>query len=448
MKPEPAIERPLSPLEATVWLLDRLARLSFVMVADVAGPLTDNALRLALDAVQQRHPLLRLRVSLEADNLLMYRSAGVPPLPLRVVEAPGGAWQAEAEAEQQAGFPTETGPLFRCTLLRHAPERATLLTTFHHMIGDGLSGVFLVRDVLQAAGAVLAEQSPRLEPLDPVAPLQVAIPASERGLTGMWNYLKWLTRDHFPFLLRGFPRRMRLDAEIPVQQRRTRLVSRQLDAEATTALVQRARQERTTVHGALGAAQLLAVAHEFDEPRAVPLALGSAINLREQMRPAPREDVGFFVSLATSTHRIAPESDFWELARDVRRELTRRVERREPWTAIAAGTRGLAAFRRWIPLTEATAIRMAQIADLFGHGATGLTNLGVLPIPQRYGPLTLEALHFSGAMSALCNLGSSAATFADRLHWNFIYQSPSLATDRAERLAARAVDRLQQAVKR
>src|SRR5262245_1774345 len=118
MTPLPAIERSLDALETTLWLLDRLARLSGIVVAEVAGPLTESALRAALDAVQQRHPLLRVRIVLEEGNRLIYRG-GVPPIPLRVVESPPETWLVEGEREQQSPFPTESGPLFRCTWLRH-----------------------------------------------------------------------------------------------------------------------------------------------------------------------------------------------------------------------------------------------------------------------------------------------------------------------------------------
>jgi hypothetical protein len=69
-----------------------------------------------------------------------------------------------------------------------------------------------------------------------------------------------------------------------------------------------------------------------------------------------------------------------------------------------------------------------------------------LTIPEQYGPLTLEALHFSAAMSGLCNLGSSSATFGGRLHWNFMYQHPVFAAERVERLADRAMSKLARTV--
>jgi hypothetical protein len=113
---------------------------------------------------------------------------------------------------------------------------------------------------------------------------------------------------------------------------------------------------------------------------------------------------------------------------------------------LAASGWGMGKFRGWIPLTEAGAMKLAGPAEFWGHGATGITNLGLLDIPEQYGPLKLESLHFAGALSALCNLGSSAVTFVGRLRWNFIYQEPSVSRPRVEGLADRALGRLRDAI--
>jgi hypothetical protein len=255
-----------------------------------------------------------------------------------------------------------------------------------------------------------------------------------------------VARDHLPCLVRGFPRRFPVDATVPARDRRTCIVPRELDVGGTTALIQRCRQEQTTVHGALCAAQVLAAAEEVESARSVPLVLGSAVSLRAQLQPPVGEAVGFFVSLVSSTHRVGRQTAFWGLARECRQQVTQRVERGEPWVMLAASGWGMGRFRRWIPFSEAGALKLAEPAEFWGHGATGITNLGLLDIPEQYGPLRLEALHFAGALSALCNLGSSAVTFAGQLRWNYIYQEPSIRRQRVEGLADRALQRLRDAI--
>jgi hypothetical protein len=373
-----SLERPLSPLEETFWLFDRLSRFSFVMVAEVAGPLTEAALRTGLDALQGRHPLLRARIEMEDGAALIFRTADVPPIPLRIVDGPRAAWVAEAERDQQNAFPTETGPLARCTLIRHGEDASTVLFAFHHCAGDGLSGVWVVRDLLQALG-----DSQRLTPLPLPDPRRNRPARSIGWFGGVLHHHRLIFGRHLRFLFRGYPRALPLDTAVPPAQRCTRIIARELPAARVTALVERAHQEQTTVHGALCAAQLLAVASEFPAHRPLPLAIGSAVNVRAMLAPAVGDDLGIFVAPLLTDHRIQEQTDFWDLARDVRRQVAAGIGRAEPLLNYVVSGWGRSLLRGLVPLTETGARTLARFAELGGHGATGISNLGVLDIPTR-----------------------------------------------------------------
>jgi hypothetical protein len=61
-----------------------------------------------------------------------------------------------------------------------------------------------------------------------------------------------------------------------------------------------------------------------------------------------------------------------------------------------------------------------------------VTNLRRITIPQVYGPLTLEKLHFSVSNKAVPDLFNAAAvTFADKLTLNFSYVDPVVSPERA-----------------
>jgi hypothetical protein len=63
------------------------------------------------------------------------------------------------------------GPLMRVLLLR-SPDVSHLLITFYHGIGDGLSGAYLIRDILQFIGEPDSprELLPDLSPVDEIIP--------------------------------------------------------------------------------------------------------------------------------------------------------------------------------------------------------------------------------------------------------------------------------------
>src|SRR5437868_529990 len=100
MEPEYAVERPLGRFEQLLWTVDTVVRINFVMVAELSGPLSVEALRAGLDAAQERHPLLRVCIARDAQGQLGFKRMH-EKLPLRVAEAPAEAWNGEAERELQ-----------------------------------------------------------------------------------------------------------------------------------------------------------------------------------------------------------------------------------------------------------------------------------------------------------------------------------------------------------
>jgi len=88
MHKQAVITRALGPMEKSLWLIDRVCRINFVMHVGIRGALPRKRRRAALDSIQQRHPLLRVRIVKQGWFGLGYESGRVPPTPLRVVDAP------------------------------------------------------------------------------------------------------------------------------------------------------------------------------------------------------------------------------------------------------------------------------------------------------------------------------------------------------------------------
>ena len=281
---------------------------------------------------------------------------------------------AEAVEEQGRQLPTEKGPLVRCALIRHGTAEATLLTTFHHAIGDATSGTQLVYELIQTANAhcerppadetanAPTEEPPAPSPAPSTEPLSRRLPRRYRGLSAVWLLLKQTVVQLWQCLRQGVPRREPTDNPVSADQRRDRFVSVPLTTDDTHALVNCAKQNATTVHGALCAAQLLALQAEFPQPRRVTLGLNSLVSLRNRFDPP---------------------------------------------------------------------VQMTPKVSL-------LTNIGRFPGRGEFGTLSLEGLHFFFALSSSGRIGSAACTYRDRLHWSFTYGDPAISPERAQRISERA----------
>jgi hypothetical protein len=308
------MERRLSDTELAVFCADSVGSMNFAMHVELRGFLAEPQLRAALDAAQARHPLLRVRV-VEEGRELWFRSVG-DVLPLRVVDAPPEALTAEAEREVRTVFDPAVGPLARCVFIRHAREHATLLVTFHHVIGDGISGTYLVRDILRALSGEALAPLPLAESLDG------HLPARARGAAGFFGYLRMLALIAGWVLRRGIPRGVPSEVLAGHGARRANLLLERFEPAFTRALAARARREGTSVHGALAAAIALGSFPAMGRRRAH-CVFGSPLNMRDKFEPPIGEDIGFYVAIAASSHVLDAGTDFWTLAREMKQGLQR-----------------------------------------------------------------------------------------------------------------------------
>ncbi|WP_434300845.1 amino acid adenylation domain-containing protein [Corallococcus exiguus] len=172
---------PLSFAQQRLWFLDQMEpgnpAYNVPGAVWLDGALDVAALEEALREVLRRHEALRTSFREQEGGPVQVISP-VPAGPLlEVVEVQGGdAAALEDEAlrrsreEARRPFELTRGPLMRATLLRLGAHEHVLLLTLHHIISDGWSLQVLVREVVQAYGALVEGRAPVL----PLLPVQYA----------------------------------------------------------------------------------------------------------------------------------------------------------------------------------------------------------------------------------------------------------------------------------
>lgn len=417
--------RPLSVPEQALWWMDHGATVNFTTVARVQGRFDEPRLQAALAAVQARHPLLRVAIR---------DGAFVPDRgPLRARRVDGDDWLGEVRRELHTRFDTTAGPLCRCVWVRHGEDEHSLLLTLQHCIGDGKSGVFLMRDLLRAvSGADL--------PALPPAPSSWA--ARPRRLLRPWATLRALLslgREVRRWLTLGRSRLPVADGVAVIGQREAHLQPLVFDAALTARLAERCRAERTTMHGLMTAVLLQTVAAEHG--RRVTLGHGTPVDLRPRLEPPVGEDLGFYVSMVQSTHRVEPAGDVWALARAIRKDLVADVAR----GADILFQRLMGAALRFLIRKNPPPVTVCERIYGAPRPATGITNLGRLPVGPDFGALRATALHFFVISGELGDLTTSSTCFDGRLHWNLSGMAPVIAPDRLARFARSLAARLEAA---
>ncbi|GAB2867015.1 hypothetical protein GCM10022221_79600 [Actinocorallia aurea] len=161
---------PLTPIMA--WLRDRGGAMSGFHQAfalRVPGGLGEEHLVRGLQAVLDRHDMLRLRLDGWQPVVRPVGEVRAAELVRRVEVAPADSYQAEIDAEVRRAaseLDPSAGENARLIWLDAGPEaQGRLVLVLHHLVVDGVSWRVLMPDLVTAWGAAATGAEPALEPV-------------------------------------------------------------------------------------------------------------------------------------------------------------------------------------------------------------------------------------------------------------------------------------------
>ena len=435
-----SISRQLGTGEKVIWLIDRVCSFKFVVHARVKGELKESDLRMALDAIQSRHPLLRARIALKGWANAYFEVGETGKIPLAVVLAGPQEWINPAEAELRSSLPWETGPLIRCILVRHAADDSTVIINFHHSIGDAMSGVYLLRDLMLALSEISETGRSSLLSLGLQKPIEGLFPNRVKGFRGFLGNLAFTARFFSSLVRLGKPAVPKPDGWAPVKDRKIHIISRTINPQQLDALVNSSRAHGTTVHGALAAAAMISIARDNQAERPVPFIFGSDIDLREYLSPPVADDVGFYISGGLVFHKAGQDSDFWQLANEARESLKMLIARDEHLTSFTRMLQIMDLNFRVFRAGELASRIYAKYMDMTNPGLIALSNIGRVEIPVRYGRFAVENFGFASSFSSSGCICIHTATFNNSMVMDISGMEPLLSRDHTARIADLMLD--------
>jgi Condensation domain len=332
------LNRYLGPFEHLLWSASLWAPRHFAVAARIEGRiLSSEALTNALRRVQRRHPALRATIGTADCGRPRFTATGAP-IALSVVErVDDQSWKREAEGQLALPFTAACDPLLRAVLVQ-GETVSDLILAVHHSIGDGVSAVYFVRDLLWALEG---------RPLQPLLPQ----PSCEH-LAGSLSAVP-------PAPSKGTARETRLDLpDRPV------LNSFEMAPQEAQALATRCRQCGTTIQGALLAALLLSGSGEGEIRCLAPLSV-------RPLLPAIQEDFGLYITSGLAVLDRNQPAAFWEVAKTAREQLLRALDRR----LLQARAAGITALAAGNPAPKAAYEMFRRLANY----QVVLSNLGTFP---------------------------------------------------------------------
>lgn len=437
------MNRPLSTQEQVLWKLDQASSQNFVMIARISGmpgEITDfePALRQGLDMVQQKHPPLKCKFKEGTPPGFIYED--VPPIPLRIIERTGDDhWVEVAENEMKEPMPWTNGPLVRVVLLASG-DNCDLLASFCHVAADAASAITFAKNLLPVVDALLRGKKLTPEaPLSPLPPLTDLLKKDLEFEDDLQDTTIGKTGEtHEPKVFIG-------DKAVSPETRITRVIQKILDREKATKFTALCKKENTSVHGAICAALLQAVVEKIRDSQGVPkngplkIACMTPVNIRHQFAEPVGEGMGNFISDAIHFQPIDESSSLWEAAREVKKALQRELKLGND----IKGIYGIDEFFGKFNTPPDVFIALNELLPPFV-----ITNIGKLDIPEQFGQLVLENLHFTAAVNpgAPAGLGIAVTSFRGEITLNFLYLEPLLSYQTANSVIDSIMKRLQEAL--
>jgi hypothetical protein len=365
----PAHSRPLTAQEEIYWRLTYNDQIHPVLSAEVRGQTTIAQWRMALDTVQRHHPLLQVAIEMPDSDNKYFQPMFVPRegaiIPLRSKAAGGGERTIEDEIERELATPFLSGeaPLARVVLL-HAPERTVFILAISHSIADGMSALFLIRDVLTAVAGrtldtiALFPSAEELLGVAPAKPIEAPLDVNETSINA---------------------------------GRRPTVILHSLSIEATADLVATARAHGSTVHAALAAAFVLAMRRLAPQFQIAPLRMISPANTRSEL-DAPN-CLGLYFTSPQSSFEPAHTSKFWDIASQARADIASSSSR----DALLGATEAMQSLtKQGLSNHDAAAMLKGAFAmDIL------LTNLARTPFASNFGELSLERMWGPAVLAGL-----------------------------------------------
>lgn len=428
------IDRPLGSTERIYWLLDKLYCLNFVVFAEIDGLLDPARLGSALAIVQDENPLLRARI-VQAGGVNRFEPVARTAAPLQLELRPLRQWRQAIETELQRRFDTARAPLARALWFKGAGRKSVLAMCFQHAIADGRSGIAVLFDVLRRA--TVDGSPPRYKVANASSQALDLIRRKPIALGALQGMKFWLDKGRealrFTQQLPGFDPAAR-------PERRIRVLPFVVAGPQLTRLLAKARQQGTTLQGALGAALLLALNEQFPKPGPRRLGLNSLADLRAVLGAELSEaDLGLYVSTLHTVHALGLRPDFWALAREIRSALKQIIE-----SGDANLINGVFAPAPSV-LSGQSVARLMQSVVALAPSSSMLTNLGKVAPPELGDAVALKALGVVVSPPAQHPVCVAAVSCRGRLFLNLLFDELKIGSGQAQEIGAALMAQLQAA---
>ncbi len=420
----------------------------------IHGPVSRESLQAAILEAQKVHPMIGVHIEFDESRQAWFVAKGTPPCPFKVISrVDENTWLQAVLAEYWHPFKITQEPLIRFILVQ-GEVISEVVTFAQHSICDGLSLVYLLRDIMTSLGnpqhsLPVRDRVPTIKEAFDLTSVKLN-PLIKKLFLKMNSLLKQnqiiFTEEDFSPLYDAF------------RDQGINAVFWALDPNTTEKLIAKCHQEGVSVNSALYCA-ILNVQHALQgEIPPFRKRIMMPVNLRGFIKPPIDEVVGLYAGGETFEINLKWNQDFWKQVQKVHKELLKRIT---PNSIFAYAKRmtllepalmdarimmflgGLSPhptpkYQELIQIIEHDrflAKMKAKTTSTQLQVGTTLTNLGAVRIPEKYGPYELQQVIFLPPSSPIGEKLIGVVTFRNQLQGTIAFAEKTLDPAIATRFA-------------
>ncbi|MHA2290002.1 MAG: condensation domain-containing protein, partial [Promethearchaeota archaeon] len=302
-------KRKLNEIEYLNWLIGQPYNMS--MAITVKGHINKESLKESLEKVQKKHPILRTRLDVDNEGkpFLIFGVNGL--IPLEIIPRTNDD-HCKRVVDKEFNIPFETGincpsPLIRVKLLT-SESISDIVITIAHVIGDGMSMVYLFRDLI----FFMVGSKKRIKPIEIIMDAedilpqfyQKKIPKTARNFKLLVWFIKKLITFR-KFIRKLMKKQSEEEKSVIKDKRQRRYITRDwvLTEEQSQSLIRKCKDKGVSVHSALCTMFLP------DFP-----TIYTPVDLRKKLAYPVGESIGAYAGRIEVKVRYRENSSFWRLA--------------------------------------------------------------------------------------------------------------------------------------
>lgn len=265
-----------------------------------------------------RHPLLNSTIIFDKSHAAYYKLNSSQPIEICFLEnSVDSKWKEWVTTSNKTPFDFEHGPLLRM-LVETSALSTTITILGHHMLGDGKSFFYLMRDLLLSFDSRLD----KTVLMPPIIKNKAAFPIKSRLGFLPRLFAKKLNYDYKrsgkKFLYSDYIHMY----ENYNQQKKLELLTFSLNEQETRMIIANCNKNNITVNEAIttaffAARKSLNVHSDY---------IGVSCDIRKDIIPNPKESMGNFVSGISINARYDSSIDFWKNVHKMKKNLNAKLK--------------------------------------------------------------------------------------------------------------------------